>query len=344
MKKLQNLLLCGLGGVVAVWLTLRFFLPIGLPFLLGLGLSQLALLPTRRLRKRVPFLPFLSVTLVAAALSALAWLIGHGLLSGAEVLGARLPALFSSLAGPLSALQTSLSRLAARLPDGLSTTALAWLDRFFAGSSVLADRILEAVLSLAGRLLAAIPDLFLFTLTLLLSAYLFTSERDRLRGFLARHIPPTWRARSMHVGKKLLGALWAYLKTQCKLSGVIFCLSLVGLALLGVRRALLLSAVVALVDALPVFGAGTVLLPWSAVAFLRGGTFLGVGLVCLYAVCSVTRTVLEPRFLGRQIGLDPLLTLFSLYAGYRLFGFLGMLLLPIAAISVKQLCEIMESA
>ena len=91
-------------------------------------------------------------------------------------------------------------------------------------------------------------------------------------------------------------------------------------------------------------GAGTVLIPWGVISFLRGNTVLGVGLLVLYALCSVSRAFLEPRFLGKQIGLNPLVTLAALYAGYRLFGILGMILLPFAVILLKQLYELIESA
>ena len=117
-----------------------------------------------------------------------------------------------------------------------------------------------------------------------------------------------------------------------------------GLLVLGRKNALPLALVIAVVDALPVFGAGTILIPWGVISFLRGSTVLGIGLLVLYALCSVSRAFLEPRFLGKQIGLNPLLTLIALYAGYRLFGILGMILLPFAVILLKQLYELIESA
>ena len=112
--------------------------------------------------------------------------------------------------------------------------------------------------------------------------------------------------------------------------------------LLRQRYALLLAALIAAVDALPVFGVGTVLLPWAAVALLRGETAAGLGLLLTYGAASLTRTALEPRFLGRQIGLSPLLTLASMYAGFRLYGILGMILLPVAVILAKQIYELAE--
>ena len=98
----------------------------------------------------------------------------------------------------------------------------------------------------------------------------------------------------------------------------------------------LFGLVISLVDALPALGTGLVLIPWSMVMFLQGNTFLGTGLLFLYGAAALIRTALEPRLLGKQMGLNPLLTLFALYSGYRLLGIWGMILFPIGAIMIKQ--------
>ena len=123
---------------------------------------------------------------------------------------------------------------------------------------------------------------------------------------------------------------------------VTFLLLTAGLLVLQVDYPLLFGLAIALIDALPVFGSGTVLIPWGLMQFLRGKTFLGVGLLCLYGAAALTRTALEPRMLGKQMGLDPLLTLLALYAGYHFLGVLGMILFPIGALLAKQFWDHME--
>ena len=93
-------------------------------------------------------------------------------------------------------------------------------------------------------------------------------------------------------------------------------------------------------DALPIFGAGTILIPWSILLFLQGNSASALTLAITYALCAISRAVLEPRFLGKQIGLPAILTLLALYSGYRFFGFVGMLLLPIAAMLGKQFYDL----
>ena len=100
----------------------------------------------------------------------------------------------------------------------------------------------------------------------------------------------------------------------------------------------------ALVDAFPILGTGTVLVPWSLFSFLQGDYVLAFGLLILYGTTALTRSVLEPRLLGRQLGLDPLITLMALYAGYRLWGIGGMLLAPILAVAATQLLSANQSA
>ena len=100
--------------------------------------------------------------------------------------------------------------------------------------------------------------------------------------------------------------------------------------------ALLFSFAIALIDALPVFGSGVILIPWAMVSFLQTNTIRGVGLLCVYGAAALIRTALEPRLIGKQYGLDPLATLAAIYGGYYFFGVFGMILLPVLVMLAKQ--------
>ena len=114
----------------------------------------------------------------------------------------------------------------------------------------------------------------------------------------------------------------------------------VGFLLLRISYGPLWAALVALVDAVPLLGTGTVLIPWALVEVLRGNYFMAAGLTGIYVATAVTRAVLEPRLVGRQLGLDPLLTLLALYAGYQIWGILGMIAAPMLATVVKTVAEL----
>ena len=161
------------------------------------------------------------------------------------------------------------------------------------------------------------------------------SMQPHLRAGIKQKLQPLFAALG-----RLRHGIFCWLKAQAKLSAITFSLAAIGLLLLRVPYAPLWAVVIALVDAFPILGTGSVLLPWSLVSFLQGDPMLAFGLLGLYAAAAVTRTVLEPRLVGKQLGLDPLVTLIALYAGFKLFGLPGMIFAPVAAVTVTQLMEL----
>lgn len=347
MKKTWRLAAYAVGGVVAVWLTAKFFLPVGLPFLLGFGLSRLAepLVSGLTRSGHVPrwLASFLCVSGVFAGIGLLLWLLGKMLCGELARFATQLPSLLESLAVPVGKLHGQLVSLAGRLPDGIAAAVTQWLDSFFEGSGVVLDSMSGWLIGIVTGTLSSLPDIVLFVLTVLLSSYLISSELPHLREAAGRHLPPAWSQRGHAIVRRLKSAFGGYCKAQFRLMLVTFGIVAAGLLLLRRDHALLFGFLIAVVDALPVFGSGTVLVPWAVFALLRGDNPIAIGLLLTYGVASLTRTFLEPRFLGHQIGLNPLLTLLSLYAGYRLFGILGMVLLPVAVILFKQIYDLFES-
>ena len=100
-----------------------------------------------------------------------------------------------------------------------------------------------------------------------------------------------------------------------------------------------MAVVIALADALPFFGSGIFLVPWAVLMLARGQLWTGGGLMVIWVLASICRSVLEPRFLGKQAGASPLVTLLVMYAGLRLFGIPGLILGPIALSAVMAAVE-----
>ena len=132
-------------------------------------------------------------------------------------------------------------------------------------------------------------------------------------------------------------AVWGWLLAQCKLMGVTFVILLLGFVLLRIPYAVFWALGVSLVDAFPVLGTGTVLLPWSLVCLLQGDSPRAIGILGIYVAASLIRSALEPKLVGRHLGLDPLITLMALYAGYKLWGIGGMILAPMLAVTATQI-------
>ena len=109
------------------------------------------------------------------------------------------------------------------------------------------------------------------------------------------------------------------------------------MTVLGQKYSFLLAAMVAVVDILPVLGAGTVLIPWAVFSFLFHESSLGVGLLILYGVITILRQVVEPHLVGESLGVHPLLVLLCAFGSSLLLGFGGMLLGPLLAVVIREL-------
>lgn len=332
-KKAVNIALALLG----LWLSIRFVLPVALPFLVG-GLLALAAEPAvsfgvGRLRLPRGVATGLGVTVTMVLLAALLTLIGA---VGVRQLG--------SLAGKLPDLTAQAQNLedwllvaADNAPEGVRTLAQRTVLEVFDGGATMMEQFAGKMPSMLTSLVSGVGSSVLGIGTAILAAFLISARLPKLRQGIARQLPASWHEKYLPALKRVRRSLGLWLKAQGKLALVTWGIVTAGFFVIRIRNAPLWAALVALVDAIPILGTGTVLVPWAAVCLLQGQTARGVGLLLVYAVAAVTRTVLEPRMVGRHLGLDPLMTLITLYLGYRLWGIPGLLLTPILASAAKSM-------
>lgn len=328
----------GLWALLLV-LGLRFLLPVLAPFLLAFALAAAVEPIVRKLSSgRFPRAAAAGLC-VFLSLGLLCWLLYLGL--------ARLTLELKELAAGLPALAAGLS--------GAAEKGRAMLESFFAPSpqtaeyiSGLIDSLEDWLRALPGRLssrlmalvpsaAAAAPGALLFAVSVLIGSYFISASYPELKDFAAMQLPPSQRERARQLWAQLRRSLGRWLRSQFILMLLCFAELSAAFWLLGVDYALLMALITALIDALPVFGVGTVLLPWAAWELLSGNVSLGLGLIISYLAAAVLRNCVQAKLIGDQLGLHPLATLVSIYAGWRLWGVAGMLVFPIIAITLKQL-------
>lgn len=188
-----------------------------------------------------------------------------------------------------------------------------------------------------GKLIAAFPSFILFVIVTLISSFYFCLDLGGVhRGI--KSVLPLWASKKLaSLRRRATGTAVKYLRAYVLLLFMTFVELLVGFSILKVDYAFLLAALIAVIDFLPIFGVGSVLVPWAIVLLLSGNYYLGVGLLIVYGCTAVVRQVAEPKIVGGSLGIHPLLTLVSMYAGFKLFGFFGMILGPAAALAVKSI-------
>lgn len=331
-----------LGGL-ALWLVLRFMLPWTLPFLIALAFAALLEKPVGFLmdRLRLPRWAAAAVctVLLVLLLSGGLFLAGWRLWYETALLLKRLPALLSALPSLGDQVQAWAYRFIIAAPADMQAFLWNALDSVLSQGAALPAKAYETAAAWAAAALTALPDWGLFLFTTALATYFSSSRRPDLLAFLQRQVPRSWRPAVREGAKRLRATLGGWLRAQLTLMLITFGELAAGFFLLGVDLSLLLAALVALVDALPVFGTGTVLLPWAAAAFLTGDRMLALGLLVLYAVVSAVRSLLEPKLVGDRVGLPPLCALLCMYVGFRALGVAGMILSPLCAILLKELYD-----
>ena len=326
---------------VTVWLSLRYLYPLFLPFILGfilaLAAEPLEKIFLARLHWRRAPACAAAVSAVLLLLTAAAVLAGSLLVQRAADLAGSLSTLAGQAADGLTTVRSWALELADRAPGGLAEPLSRSVRSFFTDGGGLLDLGTEAAFDLAGHAAQHLPGSLVTLGTSVLAAYLICPRLPSLRQRVCQS--RTWQENWQPALTRLLRTGRAWLKAQLKLSAVTFAIVLGGFFLLGIRQKLLMALLTALVDAVPLLGTGTVLLPWALVSAVSGEPVRAVGLLGVYVTALVTRSALEPRLLGRQLGLDPLAALAALYVGFRLWGFGGMILAPILTVTARELCR-----
>ena len=325
-----------LGG----WILIRYALPVLLPFLLGAGLALAAepmvSLLTRRVKLPRWLAAGLGVTAVFILLIALLVMLIALLVREAGQLSGIMPDLVSSVQTGMGSLESWLLTMSNAAPDGIRTVISSAVTGFFSGGSAMMQQVTQRLLGLATGILSRLTDGALGFATGILSAFMISGKLPQIKTYLHSRVPPVWRERYIPALKGLKEALLGWLTAQLKLTGITLALLFAGFWALQIPYAPVWAFVISLVDALPVLGTGAVLIPWSVICLLQGDQLRGIGLLGIYVLVWLTRSVLEPKLLGKELGLDPLVTLIAVYAGYKLFGLVGMILAPLLAVAVTR--------
>lgn len=338
---------CGAAAVAAIVLGVRLLWGVVLPFLLAWGLS-LAIAPAAGAMAKKTRLPrgFWAVVLLLLTLGALVAAVSAGVARGVRELENLLAELLAE--GNFSAEGEAFDWFG-KITAGVGLFRRAQVgeryEAFRAEFNAMVGEMLSSLAGalsaklpgLAGKLIAAMPDVLFFVIVTVIAGFYFCLEPGQVGRFLEAHLPrglaerlPRWRAKARSIS-------FRYLRAYLLILAATFAELFVGFLILRVRYAFLLSLIIAVVDIFPVLGVGTVLIPWAVILLLRKEFYLGFGLLILYGVVTVLRQIIEPRLVGKSLGLHPLAALAAGYAGWRWFGVLGMALGPVAAMAVKTL-------
>ncbi len=194
------------------------------------------------------------------------------------------------------------------------------LARLISGGISVPVHLRNSIISMTS----AVPDIFIFTLTTVISSYFLSSDLPHIYNFIHQKLPFSLMEQINNIKRIIVNTVIRYIRALAILSTITFFELLIGFTLLKIPQAFIAAFLTSCIDALPVFGCGFVLIPWTLFSLIRGTHKLSIGLSVIYLITTITHNALEPKIVGSQTGLHPLISLASVYVGVRLLGPYGL--------------------
>lgn len=213
------------------------------------------------------------------------------------------------------------------------------------GSGLLKDALTtlsSKLTSAAGSILVKLPHFFFVLIIFLMAAFYLCADFERVSRYLSSLMPMSAVRKLGKMKRLVFSTTLRYLRAYFILLVITFGELLVAFFILRIEYALTLALIIALLDALPAIGVGTVLIPWALISFMLGNWQRGIALIVIYIIVTVVRQIAEPHVVGAQLGLHPLASLVAVYVGYKLAGIWGLLFAPVAAILLRGLLDILR--
>lgn len=323
------------------------------PFMMAVVFAMLFQRPVRFVEKKIKIgrgLPSaLLVVLVLVIVLGLLTLLGALLFAQTRSLMESLSERFGTLPQMLESLKGTIISALSFLPDAIEGRAAGSVAHFFDGlingTSTIDWSFLSGPLQGAFNAAKQVPGAVMAVVVSCVCCVFITIDFPRIRRFVYRQIPPEKRETFSNTKRTVISSFGKIAKAYLLIICITFLELLAGFKILSAfglmsdTYIIVLALVIAIIDIIPVLGTGTVLLPWTVYSLITGNIWLGVGLGVLYAVITVLRQYIEPKLVSLQLGLPPFLTLIAMFFGLRVFGFIGLFLMPMLVMLVKMLSD-----
>ena len=334
--------------VLLIVLALRYLVPplLGLlmPFALALVVAWVLNPLVKSLQKRLGLsrgvLSLLLILLAFAVAGGILFGLGHSLVSEISSLIDNWEGIWESLQGGILTIGEELDKFLAYLPDEVETFVNESLDGLNAWLSVWVNDAMVGMGTRAKDFAFSLPSFVVALIVFIMATYFITADYPHLRFLVTDKMPGEVRDFFSRVKHTALGAFAGYVRAEVIISIGVFAILLAGFLLIRQPYSVLLAVLLAVLDFIPIIGAGTVMVPWAVIDLFTGNLGGAIRLMVIWGLIALFRRVGEPKFVGDQTGLSPILSLVSIYVGMRLGGVLGMIFGPTVLLIALNLVKL----
>lgn len=338
-KVLVSLVFSLLATVLFIYVGIRMLI-FFMPFVIGWFLAYVASPVVNWLEKRLKIVKKLgSVIMIIGVLAAVVlvfYLLGSQIWEEIQELFSNMPEMYRELSAGLNKIGSSLNGVSAKFPNAIQDGLDELVNNLNRTIGTIIGKYSTPTVMAAGNFAKRIPGILIGTIVTFISAYFFIAQRESVIVWAKRVAPDPIVKRMTLVMDNLKYAVGGYFKAQLKIMIVVFAILTAGFMILDVRFSFLLAILIAMLDFLPFFGTGTALMPWALYKLLVGNYKMALALMVIYGVTQLVRQLIQPKLVGDSMGLEPLLTLVLLYAGYKIGGIIAMIFaVPIGLIAMN---------
>lgn len=338
-KKILYLFLIILA-VFLIFKLLVFYMPFLIAFLISLLIEPLIRLIMRKTKFTRKTSSIIAFILVSAILIGIIIWIAVSLFSEASNLLSGLNGYMDKANSIFSNITNNIDFQKLELPNEIKNVIQDSSNEAVSKTTSWIRNLLSALINF----ISSIPTVSIYVTITIIALYLICVDRVYILDQIEHHFPTKWIKKFGTHKKDLSKTFGEYLKAEATLIFISFIISLIGLYIfkflhLNVKYPLLMALFIGFVDALPILGSGTVMIPWAIITALDGDLRLAVSIFILFVIMSVVRQFLEPRLVSKHIGTHPIFTLIAMYTGFKIFGVFGLIIGPIVLIIVKNVFQ-----
>ncbi len=277
------------------------------------------------------------VILVYVVIGVISYLIISSLVQEAISLSGNLPGLYERIKTNYTGIYQDITKMLSNLPDTVSSSIYKTGLELLENVTKIAGNILKGVVNFV----LAVPNIMIYVVVTFLATLFLVTDRRTIARYAEEMLPNKTYKKISAVISECFKTLGKYLKAQFILICITFIELFISFVILNQSYPLTLALIVAVVDALPILGTGTILIPWAIYSAITGNLGLGIGLMVAYIVITVVRQLIEPKIVSDKLGVHPFVTLIAMYMGFKILGLFGLIVGPVVMVIYKNVFAIM---